>query len=76
MPPGGTYAFTFEWTAPADGTYDEFYSVVQEGVAWFGDPGQGGPPDNDIEARMSARIAVPRRRTAGDAASLYPCPLP
>lgn len=33
-------------------------------------------PDNDIEGRMSARTAVTRRRTAGDAASLYPCPLP
>jgi MYXO-CTERM domain-containing protein len=32
--------------------YDEFYGVVEEGVAWFSDPGQGGPPDNDIEAKI------------------------
>jgi MYXO-CTERM domain-containing protein len=27
--------------------------VLEEGVAWFGDPGQGGPPDNDLEVKIS-----------------------
>jgi lysozyme len=51
--PGDTYKFQFTWKAPdTPGTYDEFFSVVQEGVAWFGDPGQGGPADNAIEAKI------------------------
>ena len=36
----------------ADGSYDEFYNLVQEGTAWFSDPDQGGPVDNDIEAKF------------------------
>ena len=32
------------------GTYHEYFGVVQEGVAWFSDNGQGGPPDDQIEA--------------------------
>jgi len=56
--PGGTFSFDFEWQAPAPGSYDEFYGVVQDGVAWFSDPGQGGPPDNDIEAKIDV-VAAP-----------------
>lgn len=49
--PGQDCAFTFRWHAPpSPGEYHEFFSVVQEGVAWFSDPGQGGPADNVIEA--------------------------
>jgi hypothetical protein len=52
--PGATYKFTFDLAAPAaDGTYDEFFGVVEDGVAWFSDPGQGGPPDNDLEVKIS-----------------------
>ena len=51
VPPGGTFKFSFDFHAPAKaGTYHEFFDLVQEGVAWFSDPGQGGPPDNQIEA--------------------------
>src|SRR5262249_49779080 len=32
-----------------DGLYDEHIGLVQEGVAWFSDPGQGGPPDGQLE---------------------------
>jgi lysozyme len=53
VPPGGTYKFVFDFHAPAQpGMYDEFFGVVEQGVAWFSDPGQGGPPDNDIEAKI------------------------
>ncbi len=53
VPPGGTYKFTFDLAAPsAPGTYDEFFGVVEEGVAWFSDTGQGGPPDNDLEVKI------------------------
>jgi lysozyme len=53
IPPGGTYKFTFNFHAPGTpGMFDEFYGVLEEGVHWFSDPGQGGPPDNDIEAKI------------------------
>ena len=51
--PGATYKFKFEFAAPMKaGTYDEFFGVVQEGVAWFSDSGQGGPPDNQLEVKI------------------------
>lgn len=51
--PGQSFKFAFNFHAPNKvGMYDEFYGVVQEGVHWFSDPGQGGPPDNDIEAKI------------------------
>lgn len=53
IPPGETYKFAFTFHAPEEpGTFDEFFSVVQEGAAWFGDPGQGGPLDGVIEAKI------------------------
>jgi len=45
------------------GEYHEFFGVVQEGVAWFSDNGQGGPPDNQIEALIDL---VPGDPTTGD----------
>lgn len=53
VPPGGTYTFKFDFHAPPmTGMYDEFFGLVEDGVAWFSDPGQGGPPDSDIEAKI------------------------
>ncbi len=53
VPPGGTFEFKFDFHAPPTaGSYDEFYGLVEDGVAWFSDPGQGGPPDTDIEAKI------------------------
>ncbi|HEX9103981.1 MAG TPA: GH25 family lysozyme [Polyangia bacterium] len=53
VPPGGTFKFSFNFHAPAKaGTYTEYFDLVEEGVAWFSDPGQGGPPDNQIEAQI------------------------
>ena len=50
---GDTYKFTFELHAPSKpGTYFEYFDLVEEGIAWFGDPGQGGPPDNDLEVQI------------------------
>lgn len=52
--PGATYKFTFDLAAPdKPGSYDEFFGVVEDGVAWFSDPGQGGPPDNDLEVKIT-----------------------
>jgi hypothetical protein len=48
--PGETYKFTFTLHAPMEtGIYDEHFNLVEEGVAWFSDPGQGGPPDPQLE---------------------------
>jgi hemerythrin superfamily protein len=59
VPPGGTYRFTFDLAAPpAAGAYDEFFGVVEEGAAWFSDPGQGGPTDDYLEVRVSV-VAAP-----------------
>lgn len=49
VPPGSTYRFQFELTGSAPGTYDVFFNLVQEGSAWFSDPGQGGPTDHQLE---------------------------
>ena len=68
VPPGGTFKFQFNLHAPSTtGTYHEYFGVVQEGVAWFSDPGQGGPPDNDLEVRdRRERPRVPRHVRLAD----------
>jgi hypothetical protein len=53
--PGAKGTFKFSFTGPTGaacvpGTYTEYFGVVQEGVAWFSDSGDGGPADDDIEA--------------------------
>jgi lysozyme len=49
--PGASFKFAFKLHAPdKPGSYHEFFDLVQEGAAWFSDPGQGGPPDNQLEA--------------------------
>lgn len=50
--PGETHRFTWTFAVPPGtplGMYDEHLGLVEEGVAWFGDPGQGGPPDSNFE---------------------------
>ncbi|HEY6463484.1 MAG TPA: hypothetical protein VIY73_25125, partial [Polyangiaceae bacterium] len=54
VPPGGTFEFKFDFHAPPTaGTYAEYFGLVEDGVAWFSDPGQGGPADDDIEANIT-----------------------
>ena len=49
--PGGNYTFKFNFHAPQKtGDYYEYFGLLEEGVAWFGDAGQGGPANNVIEA--------------------------
>jgi len=51
--PGDTHEFKFDFHAPPTaGSYQEYFGVVEDGVAWFSDPGQDGPPDDDIEANI------------------------
>jgi len=55
---GGTFKFKFDLHAPdAPGTYYEYFNLVQESVAWFSDPGQGGPPDDDLEVQIHVTAA-------------------
>jgi hypothetical protein len=51
--PGSSYRFNWTWSVPVTttpGMYTEWFGMVEEGTAWFSDPGQGGPPDNQLEA--------------------------
>jgi MYXO-CTERM domain-containing protein len=76
VPPGGTYKFQFNLAAPATaGSYDEFFGVVQEGVAWFSDPGQGGPPDNDLEVKITVVAPDYRGVFKDQSFPLSPAPL-
>lgn len=64
----GTFTFAFDGPTGADckpGTYAEYFGIVQEGVAWFSDNGQGGPPDNQLEALIDLVPGDPT--TGGDA---------
>ncbi len=61
VPPGGTYRFQWTWSAPASlapGRYDEHFGMLEDGVAWFSDPGQGGPPDDQLEAIIEVLPSV------------------
>jgi MYXO-CTERM domain-containing protein len=63
--PGSTFKFQFNLHAPdKPGTYYEYFNLVEEGVAWFSDPGQGGPPDNDLEVQVVV-VAGPATPDAG-----------
>jgi hypothetical protein len=55
--PGDDGTFELAFRGPSGdacvpGTYHEHFGVVQEGVAWFSDRGEGGPPDDQIEAAI------------------------
>jgi len=60
--PGKSYKFTFDLQAPqTPDTYFEHFGLV-DGNIWFGDPGQGGPPDDDIEVQIL--VVAPEYRGA------------
>ncbi len=64
--PGETGRFDFAVRAPATpGDYPQYFNLVQEGVAWFSDPGQGGPPDGVIQIRVTTLDAPPVLDDAG-----------
>lgn len=66
--PGQSYKFTFNLHAPSTpGTYNEYFGVVQEGVTWFSDSGQGGPPDNQLQAQIVVAEAEPTGGAGGSA---------
>lgn len=66
VPPGESGRFVFDVRAPSTpGEYVQFFNLVQEGVAWFGDPGQGGPPDAQIQIRVTVLDVPPVNVDAG-----------
>lgn len=57
VPPGETGRFELTVRAPSTlGDHPQFFGLVQEGVAWFGD--QGGPPDDQLQIRVTV-VAPP-----------------
>lgn len=55
--PGETGRFEFPVRAPLTmGDYPQFFGVVQEGVAWFSDPGEGGPADDQLQIRVMVNM--------------------
>ena len=66
MAPGGSYKFNFTWHAPsAPGDYNEFFGVVQEGVHWFSDTGEGRTAGQSIRGVDHGRRGRLSRRVRG-----------
>jgi hypothetical protein len=56
-PPGGVGHFAFSVMGPdVAGDYPQYFNLVREGVAWFSDAGQGGPPDNQLQIKVTVEI--------------------
>jgi MYXO-CTERM domain-containing protein len=62
--PSETGRFAFTVRAPREpGDYPQFFSLVQENVAWFSD--RGGPPDNQLQVRVTVMPGEPPAADAG-----------
>lgn len=60
VPPGGTFKFPLSLKGNEVGpAKSQFFGVVAEGITWFSDPGQGGPPDDLLEVRVEVVPAPP-----------------
>lgn len=77
--PGEVGRFAFSVRAPAaPGVYPQYFNLLQEGVAWFSDPGQGGPVDGQIQIRLTvldlppADAGVPDHDAGGSVADAGP----
>ncbi len=54
--PGETGRFVFRVRGPVSaGDYPQFFNVVN-GTTWFSDPGQGGPPDDQLQVRVMVTV--------------------
>ena len=50
---GATTRFAFTIRAPmTPGDYSQYFGLIHRGIGWFSDPGQGGPPDNQLQIRV------------------------
>ncbi|TAK19308.1 MAG: hypothetical protein EPO40_34480 [Myxococcaceae bacterium] len=69
--PGATGRFTFTLRAPRmAGEYSEYFNLVEEGVTWFSEPGQGGPADNVIQVRVRTVPVMDAGTMAMDAGTM------
>ena len=67
--PGETGRFSFSVRGPdVAGDYAQFFNLVREGVAWFSD--QGGPPDDQLQVRVTVTMDRPTCPPGIDAAGL------
>ena len=58
--PGAVGRFTFAVKGPDKaGEYPQFFNLVREGVAWFSDGGQGGPPDDILQVKVTVQTDAP-----------------
>ena len=65
--PGQTFRFEFTLRAPsAIGVYAEYFNLFQDGVGWFSDAGQGGPPDDQLQNLVTVVADTRRVDRAGD----------
>ncbi len=65
--PGSMGRFAFAVTAPAaGGEVNEYFGLYQQGVGWFSDPMQGGPPDNLLQIRVRGGRAAFAAEVAGN----------
>lgn len=59
--PGETGRFEFNVRAPdAAGDYSQYFGIIQLGELWFSDVGQGGPPDDQLQIRVTVSGDAPR----------------
>jgi hypothetical protein len=50
---GASARFAFTIRAPmTPGDYSQYFGLIHTGIGWFSDPGQGGPPDNQLQIRV------------------------
>ena len=70
--PGETFAFVFQLHAPEEpGIYREYFGLVQEGVAWFSDAGQGGPPDDQLQGKFEVIAGPPPEDPEGETEATF-----
>lgn len=61
--PGDVGRFAFSVRGPDTlGDHPQYFTLVQEGVAWFSD--QGGPPDDQLQVRVTS-VAAPACADSG-----------
>ncbi|MBL8683324.1 MAG: D-alanyl-D-alanine carboxypeptidase family protein [Myxococcales bacterium] len=50
---GASARFAFTIRAPmTPGDYPQYFGMFHQGIGWFSDPTQGGPPDNQLQLRV------------------------
>ena len=63
--PGQEGTFRFSVAGPAPGDYVECFALFEEDVRWFGDEGQGGPPDDALCREIAEPASSSRTRPTG-----------